>query len=149
MRREIVSTALLSVTTAFMFGCRTTRADVADKMYELAAALTKLTAAVESTVRYKNPPEGADDESLLALATAHDGSLREPFAHHWVRVSRVDGHAVVLVCSADGKVGLLEDAGCSPKLDAHLWKQTPAPPCEFTVVIREACELGAKAMPTW
>jgi hypothetical protein len=54
-------------------------------------------------------------------------------------VSRQDGHAVVLVCDKDGKVGLLEDAGCSSEMDKHLWKMDPLRPCEFTVKAKEVC----------
>jgi hypothetical protein len=60
-------------------------------------------------------------------------------------VSRQDGHAVVLVCDKDGKIGLLEDAGCSSEMDRHLWRENPPEPCEFTVKAQEACpEPGEK-----
>jgi hypothetical protein len=48
-------------------------------MYIKASALTKLSAAVESTVRYKNPPTGLDDRELLALSTRHDPALLDNF----------------------------------------------------------------------
>jgi hypothetical protein len=68
----------------------------------------------------------------------------DPFAEYGLWVSRQDGHAVVLVCDKDGKVGLLEDAGCSSEMDRHLWKENPPKPCEFTVKAREACPEPAK-----
>jgi len=40
-----------------------------EEMYIRASALTKLSAAVESTVRYKNPPPELSDRELLTLAT--------------------------------------------------------------------------------
>ena len=46
-----------------------------EEMYIKASALTKLSAAVESTVRYKNPPPGLNDRELLTLATRHDPAL--------------------------------------------------------------------------
>jgi len=139
MKRELISVTLVVATVMLLIGCRTTRADGSTEMYELAAALTKLSLALESTVRYKAPPDDADDETLLALATEHDKSLREPFRDYKVRVLRADRHAVVLVCKEDGTIGLLEDAGCTPKLDVHLWKEEPPRPCAFTLAVSEAC----------
>ncbi len=63
----------------------------------------------------------------------------EPFADYTLWVSRQDGHAVVLVCDKDRKVGLLEDAGCSSEMDKHLWKENPPKPCDFTVKAKEVC----------
>ena len=120
-------------------GCTVSRAAEAEKMYVLGSALTKLSASVEATVRYEDPPEGIGDKELLDLSTKHDPGLMEPFAEFALRVSRQDGHAVVLVCDKDGKVGLLEDAGCSSEMDRHLWKENPTKPCDFTVKTKEVC----------
>ena len=108
-------------------------------MYILGSALTKLSAAVESTVRYKDPEDRISDAELLILATRHDPGLLEPFADYTVLVLRQDKHALVLVCTKDGNIGLLEDAGCSSELDRHLWKEEPPKRCEFTVKVQEAC----------
>ena len=120
-------------------GCTVSRAAEAEKMYVLGSALTKLSASVEATVRYEDPPEGIGDKELPDLSTKHDPGLMEPFADYTLRVSRQDGHAVVLVCDKDGKVGLLEDAGCSSEMDRHLWKENPPKPCDFTVKAKEVC----------
>jgi len=109
-------------------------------MYVLGSALTKLSASVEATVRYEDPPQGINDKELLALSTKHDPGLMESFADYTLRVSRQDGHAVVLVCDKDGKIGLLEDAGCSSEMDKHLWKEDPPKPCEFTITVRDVCQ---------
>jgi len=110
------------------------------KMNILGYALTKLSASVEATVRYENPPKGLSDMELLILSTSHDPGLMAPFADYTLRVSRQDRDAVVLVCDKDGKYGLLEDAGCSGRMDKHLWKETPPKPCEFTVDTRKVCQ---------
>jgi hypothetical protein len=120
-------------------GCTVSRAAEAEKMYVLGSALTKLSASVEATVRYENPPEGISDKELLDLSTKHDPGLMDPFAEYGLWVSRQDGHAVVLVCDKDGKVGLLEDAGCSSEMDRHLWKEDPPTPCKITLDAKEAC----------
>jgi hypothetical protein len=121
-------------------GCTVSRAAEAEKMYILGSALTKLSASVEATVRYENPPEGISDKELLDLSTKHDPGLMDPFADYTLWVSRQVGHAVVLVCDKDGKVGLLEDARCSSEMDKHLWKETPPKPCEFTITVRDVCQ---------
>jgi len=120
-------------------GCTVSRAAEAEKMYVLGSALTKLSASVEATVRYEDPPQGISDKELLDLSTKHDPGLMNPFADYTLRVSQQDGHAVVLVCDKDGKIGLLEDAGCSSEMDKHLWEETPPKPCEFTVTVRDVC----------
>jgi hypothetical protein len=140
MKRNLAAQgfALCFVLLAFA-GCTVSRAAEAEKMYILGSALTKLSASVEATVRYENPPEGIGDKELLDLSTKHDPGLMEPFAEYGLWVSRQDGHAVVLVCDKDGKVGLLEDAGCSSEMDRHLWKENPTKPCDFTVKAKEVC----------
>ncbi len=124
-------------------GCTVSRAAEAEKMYILGSTLTKLSASVEATVRYEDPPQGISDKELLALSTKHDPGLMEPFAGYTLRVSRQDGHAVVLVCDKDGMVGLLEDAGCSSEMDKHLWEVDPPRSCEFTLKVSEACPMPA------
>jgi hypothetical protein len=119
--------------------------DVADRMFSLASALTRLTSAVESAVRYKNVPAGASDEAVLDLATRHDRSLLEPFARYRLRVQRQGRDAVVLVCSRTLAVRLLEDAGCSARLDRHHWQSPVALPCEFTINVATACPAPAPA----
>jgi hypothetical protein len=107
-------------------------------MYIKASALTKLSAAVESTVRYKNPPSGLDERDLLMLATRHDPVLLDNFKGYIVRVLRERRHSVVLVCDTSGTRALLEDAGCTGPMDRHRWMGKPEP-CEFTTNIVEVC----------
>jgi hypothetical protein len=109
-----------------------------EAMLTKAAQLTKLSSAVESTVRYKNPPADLDDQGLLKLATQHDPQLLANFEGLKVRVLTKARHSVVLVCTEDGQRGLMEDAACTVALDRHLWKD-PLKPCEFSVDTTTAC----------
>ncbi len=127
---------VLSVT--FLVGCRVD-ASSEDEMYQLASALTKLSAAVESTVRYKNPPDGMSDEELLTLATQHDPDLLQPFSGYAIKVRRDNHHAILLICTKQGDRALLEDVGCSAKLDAHPWQSQLAKACTFTLTADKAC----------
>lgn len=133
-----VRLAFLVIALTFIAGCRVSGADE-EEMYRLASALTKLSAAVEATVRYENPPPGIGEKELLRLATQHDPALLKPFENYTVRVLSRDRHAIVLVCTREKHQGLLEDAGCSAKLDQHLWQAEQPKPCEFTVHVAEAC----------
>jgi hypothetical protein len=136
MLKRIVLFASISV---LITGCATVGSTKKpDEMYIAASVLTKLSASVESTVRYKNPPENISDEELLQLATEHDPSLMTPFSGYTVRVLREDRHAVVLVCSEDGTAGLLEDIGCTAAMDKHLW-QVEGSDCNFTLTSSSAC----------
>lgn len=107
-------------------------------MYSQASALTKLSAAVESTVRYKNPPSELGESELLVLATRHDPVLLENFKNYKVRVLRKARHSVVLVCDASGTRALLEDAGCTGPMDRERWKDKPEP-CEFSIDTEKIC----------
>lgn len=128
-----------SVTAVLLVSPRARADDVADRMHQLGAALNRVAAAVESTVRYKNPPPDLTDAQLLALAARHEPEMLQPLAKYVVRVKREDGHAVVLVCARKSNVALVEDAGCTARTDRHAWRSNPAVPCEFSVRPAAAC----------
>lgn len=135
-KRFVIS---IGISVVLVTGCATVGQKIdPESMYVTASALTKLSASVESTVRYKNPPEDISDSDLLKLATRHDPSLLGPFAGYTIKVLREDRHAVVLVCSEDGTRGLLEDAGCTAAMDKHVW-QVKENACVFTLSVREVC----------
>lgn len=139
MNRNFVHGVVLSLMLLVFTGCALSRTAETEKMHTLSSALTKLSASVEATVRYEDPPEGIDDAELLALATKHDPGLMALFADYVVKVLRQDNHAIVLICDKNGHIGLIEDAGCSSMLDRQLWKSIPAKPCEFTLRGSDVC----------
>jgi hypothetical protein len=104
-----------------------------------ASALTKLSAAAESAVRYKDAPGELTDRVLLQWATSHDPALLAPFSAYTLKVLRQVRHAVVLVCTEDGTIALLEDAGCTAELDRHRWRDTPGAVCGFSIEPRVVC----------
>ena len=124
MKRYLAITLFL----AMLSGCATTDHSN-DRYYEMATALTKLTAAVESTVRYKHPPEGLKDQALVDYAVSHDPSLLNGFEGYRLKVLTGDRHAIVLVCDADSAI--FEDMGCTKEMDTHRWQQSE--PCGFTL----------------
>lgn len=140
MRRNLISrVSLLLVVVLVAGGCTLRRETKSEKMYILGAALRKVSDSVEATIRYEDPPVGIGDAELLAMATTHDPGLLVPFAEYEVRVMREEGHAILLVCDKEGRVGLLEDAGCSSPLDKHLWNADPPKPCDFTINVKAIC----------
>lgn len=130
---------LLAVFVAGCAGLPTEEQAREEEMLIVASALTKLAAAAEASVRYGNPPENLSDEEFLQSATAHDPALLRPFAQYRLKALRQDRHAVILVCSADGSIALIEDAGCTAQSDRHHWQTTPAPSCRFTIELGKAC----------
>lgn len=108
-----------------------------DEYYELATALTKLSAAVESAVRYKNPPKGLSDQELIAFSVQHDPSLTDAFDGYVVKASMQDRHALLLVCE-DESLALLEDLGCSKELDSHRWKEPGE--CQFALSAQQCAQ---------
>lgn len=115
-----------------------------EEMLIAASALTKVAAAAEASVRYGNPPESLSDEEFLRYATVHDPVLLHPFVQYRLKVLRKERHAVILVCSTDGAVALIEDAGCTAQSDRHHWRSVPASACVFTLEPRSICPAPAQ-----
>lgn len=132
----IIALLVLTLTTG---SCAHAASYSEEEMYSLAAALTKLSAAVESAVAFKDPPEKLSQGELLKFATQHDPSLLRPFDGFTLHVLRQGGHAGVLVCTPEGGRGLLEDAGCTGRLERHWWKEDPQKPCAFTLNLSAVC----------
>jgi hypothetical protein len=109
------------------------------EMNHLASALTKVSAAVDVTVRHRVPAQTLSDSELLLAATGHNNQLMKPFEGMTVRVLRNGRDSAVLVCQTRGKA-LLEDAGCTAKLDVHRWREPGrSDRCEFTLDVLNVC----------
>lgn len=126
---------------AVLTGCATFSPEQkhAEEILTAASALTKVAAAAEASVRYGNPPENQPDAEFLTFATAHDPALLQPFSKYQLISKRKDRHAIVLMCSGDGAIALIEDAGCTAQVDRHHWQVTPAPSCTFTLEPAKLC----------
>lgn len=109
------------------------------EMNYLASALTKLSAAVDATARYGQLPAAATGADLLAASTAEDPALVAPFAGYTIRVQQLGRFSAVLICDRQGATALLEDAGCTAKLDEHRWSAPSPQRCEFTLNLNAVC----------
>lgn len=119
--------------------CLSVHAGEEEKYYQLATALTKLSKAVEAVVVFDDPSSQTTGQELLSQATVHDRSLLLPFSSYSLQAVRQEGHAVLLVCTADGHQSLLEDVGCSAALDRHAWKNKPPQPCRLVIKVDRIC----------
>jgi hypothetical protein len=129
----------LVLVNALLSGC--VSAQTEREMNFTASALTKLSAAVDATARFQQLPEKLSDADLLLLSTSHEPSLLQPFANFTIRLLRIGPSSAVLICQPDGGKALLEDTGCTSKLDRHHWSSEPAAACEFTLDVKTLCEL--------
>lgn len=123
----------------FIGFCSAATAQSEREMNDKASALTKLSAAVETTVRFRHPSPLLSEDQLLKLSTAHDPRLLTLFKDYSVRVLRDQRRAVVMLCTPDRDRALLEDAACTVKLDRHHWRTSPGLPCEFSLKAATAC----------
>lgn len=110
-----------------------------EEMYEKASALTKLTGMVEVIVVYSEDESNLTDAELLEEATAHDPTVLDQFENYELRASQKGGHAVVTMCDANGSEALLQDLGCTAKLDKHFWQTKTQEPCTTEQVNAPTC----------
>ncbi len=103
----------------------------------LAVSLINLSAAVDAYFSGFDAASTGSDEEILRQATAHDPSLLTAvFKPYQIRVQRQDAYSVLLICTEDGKQAVLEDAGCSARLERRAEKGAP---CEFTLKVSAGC----------
>lgn len=114
-----------------------------EQMMTAAAALTKVSAAAEANLRYGEPSDSLSDAEFLTQSVAHDPGLLTPLSAYQVRATRQGGHAAILVCSQDGSLALLEDAGCTAAMDRHRWRDEPKSACIFTIDVIQLCPTAA------
>lgn len=109
----------------------------AEEMAGLSAALLKVSATVHSAVRNKNPDPTLHDADLLAFSTAHMPSYLNRFNGYVLKARQEGKNSSVLVCDAEGKLALIEDAGCTSPSD---W-QAPAltAPCDYVLDLAQTC----------
>ena len=104
-----------------------------ERFFALAQPLTKLTAAIEKTLRDKHVDQNLSDEALVKLATEHNSSLIKPFRDFQIKLSREKNYVILLVCTKDGAGALFEDASCTTEMDYNRWMPKQLFPCTFTL----------------
>jgi hypothetical protein len=61
-----------------------------------------------------------------------------PFEGFVVKAKCENNYAVVLVCDSEGEKALLEDAGCTPKIDYRVIE--PERACTFSTAVENVCK---------
>lgn len=142
MKNTILSSFLAASIAMYAGACSLKHPDNHDDgMATLAGQLLDLTRSVAEEV--SSDPTGTaglSDHDLLVRATAHDPTLLQGFTGYLVKTHREGSNVSVLVCTADGARGLMEDTACVRGLDKALWHD-PKAPCESTITLAAACEV--------
>lgn len=90
--------------------------------------------ALARIARRLGGPGVADDDLADRIGRDHPDVLL-PFAGYHVIVR---GGGAVLICTSDGRYGLVEDYACTPQVDVRLF-DLPSAPCAFTMSPTAAC----------
>jgi len=99
-----------------------------EEINRLEIASRRLGTAIQGVLWSGAPP----DENLIATACGIDPLLCNAFGNNTLFAKVIDGNAVILVCTPDGKRALVEDIACTPIPDYKAWIDKKAP-CEFTI----------------
>ncbi len=70
--------------------------------------------------------------------------LMAPFLDYALTVAMRGKNSSVLICSADGKNALFEDAGCSARIDAPMWRAPRVQPCQFGLDLAVTCPMRTR-----
>jgi hypothetical protein len=67
----------------------------------------------------KLPPE-AEDQEIFAAVLERSGNplLLKPFEEYMLKARIINGIGIVLLCSKDGKEGIIEDVSCTTRPDS-------------------------------
>jgi len=132
---------LISLVGALLLGsCATiTAAPNAEARGILSTKMINLSSAVDTY--FENLPEMPldTDDNILKNATRHDPRLlASEFQPYVLKTQYQNPYAVLLLCSKDGKRAIMEDAGCSARLDRQVIDNAP---CAFTLVVKHGCQV--------
>jgi hypothetical protein len=133
VQRNLIFSAVLVI---LLVGCTytgTVRAVDQEEMSKLESNVILLTIKVDDLYRTNKIPTGADDKTILGLATEKDQNVRDALKEYAARFKVESGHAVVLICTKDQKQALVEMSACSIGPDSKPWKSNGCVPCQFTL----------------
>jgi len=139
---------LISLAAALLLGACVTSTDGAsdDEVLDaqergrLSTKMVNLSSAVNTY--FSDLPEAPTDSDAIILqnATRHDKRLLAPeFEPYVLKVQYQNPYAVLLLCSKNGNHAIMEDAGCSARLDRQVTHHVA--PCEFTLRVSRGCQV--------
>jgi len=85
----------------------------------------------------KLPPD-AKDQEILSAAVQRSGNpnLLKPFEGYVLKARIQDGVGVILLCSRDGKEGIIEDVTCTTRPDCY---RPTGSPCTYLLDVKLVC----------
>lgn len=133
---------LISLVTALLVGaccCPIVAAPDANERGRLSTKMVNLSSAVDTYFSDLAEAPIESDAAILQKATRHDPRLLAPeFEPYLLKVQYQKSYAVLLLCSKDAGRAIMEDAGCSARLDRQV---THVAPCEFTLLVKKSCQV--------
>ena len=133
---------LITIVVTMLLGAYIIPISAAPDVQELGILSTKmvnLSSAVDTYCNNSLEAPNESDEVILINATKHDNSLlAKEFESYTLKVQCQKPYAVVLLCMKDGGEAIMEDAGCSARLDRQV---TDSASCEFTLHVKQDCHV--------
>lgn len=105
-------------------------------MYDHASELKDIVQAVDGEVKFGANNGLSSDAIIQKVREAHPNAFNS-FAPYSLEFAISGDDAVVLMC--DGNVGLIEDAGCTAKVDRVLWIEPRLDSCRFELDTSQIC----------
>jgi len=85
----------------------------------------------------KLPPDSKDNEIFSdAVKRSGDPELIKPFDGYILKARIQDGAGVILLCSPDGKEGIIEDVTCTTRPDSY---RPTGSPCTYLLDVKRVC----------
>ncbi|MFZ4859814.1 MAG: hypothetical protein ACOYL3_25870 [Desulfuromonadaceae bacterium] len=111
----------------------------AEERGRLSTKMVNLSSAVDTYFTDLSKAPSDSDATILQNATRHDERLlASDFEPYMLKVKYMNPYAVLLLCSKDGTRAIMEDAGCSARLDRQVTNEAP---CEFTLLVNQGCQV--------
>jgi hypothetical protein len=105
----------------------------------LSTKMVNLSSAVDTYFADLSEAPSGDDAGTLQNATRHDPRLlAQEFQPYTLKVQYQNPYAVLLLCNKDGSRAIMEDAGCSARIDRQVTQKAP---CEFTLRVSQGCQV--------
>lgn len=133
---------LISLTAALLLGACVAPIAATPNAKErglLSTKMVNLSSAVDTYFADLSGAPTNSDAIILQNATRHDPRLlATEFEPYLLKVRYQNPYAVLLLCDKDGNQSIMEDAGCSARLDRQV---TGVAPCEFTLLVNQGCQV--------
>jgi hypothetical protein len=111
----------------------------ADERGRLSTKMVNLSSAVDTYFTDLSEAPTTKDADILQHATRHDPRLLAPvFEPYLLKVQYQNHYAILLLCNKNATQAIMEDAGCSARLDRQV---THVAPCEFTLHVNQGCQV--------